>query len=320
MRISLVTQSTKKTQQNPSSTDSDKVEKAEALYNIRMRSSVNGKHFSGGEEILPEKDLEEGIAKLFKRGFESPSHDLRKEVSISIRIDGVAPEQIKRSQLLPVRQLNSDNEETTRSFISSFLHLSLEDITDDPKKTTQSILDCIDSFLKQNTAAMWGAIMLSPSGEKVPVSDNGVRTTHIGIQGEARKALLKSATSNGISGRRFPEALMLASKVIAQPLVHLEICLSDDPDYTTGYIAGKKIGYIRLPHIKRTGITGGGRIYLLNKSPDEEELAVLVGELKERAFLFETIAPIYPPQQLTDLLFTCQQEFKCPPQIHSRPG
>lgn len=315
-----MTPSTEKTQKNLLSPESSKGQKDEPLYNIRMRSSVNGRHFSGGEEILPEKDLAEGVANLFKRGFESPAPDLRKEVSISIRIDGIAPEKIEKSTLLPVRQLNSNDEETTRSFINSLLHLLLENGSIDHAKTIQGVLSAIDSFLKPGNAAMWGAMILSPSGETVPVPDNGVRTTHIGIKEDTKRDLLNSATSNGISGRRFPEALMLASKVIAQHLVQLEICLSDDPNYTTGYIAGKGIGYIRLPHIKRAGSTGGGRIYLLNKSPDEKELADLINELRERAFLFEKISTIYPSQQLTDLLFTCKQELRCPPQRHSTPG
>lgn len=306
------------TDQGLPSPDPAEEENPKTLYNIRMRASVNGKHCSGGEEILAEKDLEDGVARLFKRGFESPSPHFRKDVSISIRVEGVAPEKLRRSALLPVRQLDSDDDQTTRSFIRSFLHLSLRQISVDHEKSTQNILDCIDSFLRPEAAAMWGAIILSPSGEKIPLPDDGVRTTHIGIESQTRNDLLTSARSNGISGRRFPEALMLASKVLAQRQVHLELCISDDPTYTTGYIAGKNIGYIRLPHIKRSGMTGGGRIYLLNKSPDEAELAALITELKESPFLFEKTAPISPPQKLTDLLLTCKQELECHP-IPSSP-
>ncbi|MDA8060385.1 MAG: 6-carboxyhexanoate--CoA ligase [Leptospirillum sp.] len=298
----------------------DQGEPAEALYNVRMRTSVNGKHYSGGEEILPEKDIEEGVARLFKRGFESPPRNHRAEISISLKVDGIAAEQIRKWELLPVRQLESDNEETTKSFIRSFLALSVKEISSEPEKSVQNILDYMDSFQKPWASPMWGASLLAPSGEIVPTSDHGVRTTHIGIRTEARLDLLTFANSSGISGRRFPEALMLASKVIAQPLVHLEICVSDDPSYTTGYIANKKTGYIRLPHIKKAGLTGGGRIYLLHHSPDTEELADLLSELRGRAFLFDKASPVYPPQKLTDLLFTCEQELKCPHPIHSSPG
>ncbi|MEG1312365.1 MAG: 6-carboxyhexanoate--CoA ligase, partial [Romboutsia sp.] len=45
-----------------------------------------------------------------------------------------------------------------------------------------------------------------------------------------------------------------------------EICYSDDPNYTAGYIASKKYGYIRFPHLKEYGKTNGGRIFLYESS------------------------------------------------------
>ena len=50
---------------------------------------------------------------------------------------------------------------------------------------------------------------------------------------------------------RVKEALMLASKAASWPDVIAEVCISDDPDYTTGYIASKELGYLRIPNIKR---------------------------------------------------------------------
>ncbi|BAM06675.1 6-carboxyhexanoate--CoA ligase [Leptospirillum ferrooxidans] len=299
--------------------ESSKEELPERFFNIRMRASLNGKHCSGGEEILLERNLEEGISRLFKRGLGSAPHHLKNDLTISIRVDGVAPEHLQRSQLLPVRQLHSESEETTRSFIRSFLLFSLGKISVDQEKSTQKILDCIDSLLKPTANPLWGAILLSPSGEKIPVPEEGVRTTHIGMEWKTKEELEASAESNGISGRRFPEALMLASKVVAQPLIHLELCISDDPTYTTGYIAAKDIAYIRLPHMKKAGMTGGGRIYLLNRIPDDDELTALIAGLKETSVLFDKMSPISPPQHLEDLLFTCKQELECPP-IHSNPG
>ena len=305
-----VTESDATTKQNHTHSESFKEEHPERFFNIRMRASWNGKHCSGGEEILPERDLEEGVSRLFRRGLGSSPHHLKNDLSISIRVDGVAPEDLQRSQLLPVRQLHSESEETTRSFIRSFLLLSLGKISVDHKKSTQKILDYIDSFLKPGTNPLWGAMILSPSGERIPVPEEGVRTTHIGIEQQTKEDLASSAESNGISGRRFPEALMLASKVVAQPLIQIELCVSDDPNYTTGYIAAKNIGYIRLPHMKKAGVTGGGRIYILNKIPDDHAMADLITGLRETSVLFERISPISPPQHLEDLLFTCKQELE----------
>ncbi|MGN0847472.1 MAG: 8-amino-7-oxononanoate synthase, partial [Kiritimatiellia bacterium] len=41
-----------------------------------------------------------------------------------------------------------------------------------------------------------------------------------------------------------------------------EICVSDDPDYVTGYVATRELGYRRITVIKEAGDPNGGRIFL----------------------------------------------------------
>ena len=55
---------------------------------------------------------------------------------------------------------------------------------------------------------------------------------------------------------------MLATKVANAPGIVGEICVSDDPDYVTGYVATKEIGYCRITTIKEMGDPCGGRIFL----------------------------------------------------------
>ena len=64
------------------------------------------------------------------------------------------------------------------------------------------------------------------------------------------------------SKNHFREALVLASKVQAAPGIVAEICVSDDPDYVTGYVASKSLGYRRIATIKERGDPSGGRIFL----------------------------------------------------------
>ena len=45
-----------------------------------------------------------------------------------------------------------------------------------------------------------------------------------------------------------------------------ELCYSDDPDYTAGYLASKKYGYVRFTHLKEVGDNTGGRIFLYDSS------------------------------------------------------
>jgi 6-carboxyhexanoate--CoA ligase len=42
-----------------------------------------------------------------------------------------------------------------------------------------------------------------------------------------------------------------------------ELCISDDPNYTTGYVATRTHGYIRLPRIKKRGVPFGGRAFFI---------------------------------------------------------
>lgn len=56
---------------------------------------------------------------------------------------------------------------------------------------------------------------------------------------------------------RIKEALALASKVSQHPAAVAELCWSDDPDYITGYVAGKKMGYQRITAMKEYGTEEG---------------------------------------------------------------
>ena len=57
------------------------------------------------------------------------------------------------------------------------------------------------------------------------------------------------------------EALVLATKVQSCPGIVGELCWSDDPDYTVGYVACNGI-YHRIPNMKEMGNPIGGRVFL----------------------------------------------------------
>jgi 6-carboxyhexanoate--CoA ligase len=44
-----------------------------------------------------------------------------------------------------------------------------------------------------------------------------------------------------------------------------ELCWSDDPDYTAGYVASAGMGYVRFPLLKQLGDTKGGRAFFVDK-------------------------------------------------------
>jgi 6-carboxyhexanoate--CoA ligase len=51
-----------------------------------------------------------------------------------------------------------------------------------------------------------------------------------------------------------------------------ELCISDDPNYTTGYVASRRFGYVRIPCIKRKGSPCGGRVFFIQEEADVKKI------------------------------------------------
>ncbi len=67
------------------------------------------------------------------------------------------------------------------------------------------------------------------------------------------------------------EALVLASKVQSAEGIVGELCWSDDPDYTVGYVACNGI-YHRIPKMKELGSHIGGRVFFVRSEIDRESV------------------------------------------------
>ena len=68
--------------------------------------------------------------------------------------------------------------------------------------------------------------------------------------------------------------LYLRTKVANCPGIIGEICISDDPEYVTGYVSSKEIGYRRITKMKRMGSEKGGRIFLFRGTDAEKQKAI----------------------------------------------
>jgi 6-carboxyhexanoate--CoA ligase len=97
--------------------------------------------------------------------------------------------------------------------------------------------------------ALRGAmIMDSRSGERFePDRERGIRASRFDWTEEALRKIRQSLESIGFTHHRTREALALATKVAHAPGMVAELCWSDDPDYTAGYIASLRTGYVRFP-------------------------------------------------------------------------
>ena len=83
----------------------------------------------------------------------------------------------------------------------------------------------------------------------------GVRATYMDSD--------RGAEAESLQGKNhYMEAMVLAAKVQNAPGIVGEICISDDPDYVTGYVATRGGGYCRISKMKERGDPHGGRIFL----------------------------------------------------------
>lgn len=223
------------------------------LYSIKMRSSKEEIHISGAESIVKQNDLEKAVNLLVKRAL---SHSKGSADFINIKVEELKEEDIETIKPLEVTTI--DVEEYKQGL--NAVKLVLGKLGIDGEKASKILK------LLTNMKDMRGAVLLDiNSMERLEYDKNrGIRATYMDFEGSKLNHLIKEKAYNA----HFIEALALATKVINCPYIIGEICYSDDPDYTAGYIASKKYGYIRFPHLKKLGKTNGGRIFLYDSSID----------------------------------------------------
>ena len=118
------------------------------------------------------------------------------------------------------------------------------------------------TFLKELDSSMRGAMLVdATSGERIDVGNRGVRVSH-----------MDSFDSESLGdNEHMREALVLASKVQSVEGIVGELCWSDDPDYTVGYVACNGI-YHRIPKMKELGSHIGGRVFFVRSEIDRESV------------------------------------------------
>jgi 6-carboxyhexanoate--CoA ligase len=104
-------------------------------------------------------------------------------------------------------------------------------------------------------------------GERLePDHARGIRASRFDWTDEALDKMTKKLAAIGLKHFRTHEALALATKVAHAPGIIAELCWSDDPDYTAGYVASPRIGYVRFPVLKLPDDPRGGRIFFVDRN------------------------------------------------------
>lgn len=248
------------------------------LFSMKMRASRTEcdttSHVSGAEKILSEAELAENAGALIGRALHHAKGDAD---YIQLKIEKAAPEAIAYIDALPVRTVEAADAAEGRAAILSLLHeLGLSN--------GEAIMEKF-----RETYAMRGAMLLDADTlERLePNHARGIRATYM----DAEHAPSRPADGGK---NHFQEAIVLASKVANAPHIVAEICVSDDPDYVTGYVASKTTGYVRITKLKALGDPDGGRIFLY-RGP-REDVPKTIAYLEKQMVLVKN-APTSPTKQ-----------------------
>ena len=226
------------------------------LYSVRMRAAQGGPHEKGGHHISGA----ERIVKLDEVGSIAQSladralhHSKGTADFINITVDLIPPEKITYIDCLKV-------EEHKTGSISESHQLATELL--DGSVISKTAVHKAISMLKSLDRSMRGAMLVDAiTGERLDTGDRGVRVSH-----------MDSFDSFALGdNEHMREALVLASKVQSTDGIVGELCWSDDPDYTVGYVACNGV-YHRIPNMKELGSNIGGRVFFVRSDIDSESV------------------------------------------------
>lgn len=231
------------------------------VYSIRMRSAQGGpheqggSHISGAERLVSESDLCRISEEFLQRALH---HSKGKPDFINLQIDEIPDDSVVKVPALTIcttesRSIEASHKEASR--LLSNAHIASRAIE---RAFTQ---------LQENTCSVSGAWLVNAStGAIYPET---VRVSRMDAEVEAD--IHHHLERYGCSSVHSREALILASKVLASTYVLGELCWSDDPDYTTGYVSYEHT-YHRLSPMKPFGSAMGGRAFFVDPHTNFEEL------------------------------------------------
>jgi 6-carboxyhexanoate--CoA ligase len=254
--------------------------KNKSLWSIRMRASQqksevkskNSKtseiHISGAEGLHEMSDIQGIVKRYIKRALKHPKGKADK---IIITIESI--KQKSRSiSTLPIATVNCITPAEAKNMTIKLLQ-SLG--------ISKKAIDIAFELIRKGNMR-GAAIITTEKGDRLePDKERGVRASRLGISKSASKVLSLKLSKHGINTDIVKEALILASKVASNRQVLAELCVSDDPCYTTGYVASKRFGYLRIPNIKREGSKSGGRAFFVREGMDVKGIKGIIGYLEK---------------------------------------
>ena len=212
-----------------------------SYYSVKMRAARGGAHISGAEKIVPASTVPKVASMLVERAL---THAKGVPDFINVKIESQA-ENLLRLKSLAVTTHVTRTAAEGRSAAAELL----------AGAGIARAREILARFAESHS--MRGAMLLDADTlERLePDPERGVRATYMDDE-----TSLEKGTAGGKN--HYAEAIVLATKVQNAPGIVGEICVSDDPDYVTGYVATRELGYRRITVIKEKGDPNGGRIFL----------------------------------------------------------
>lgn len=213
-----------------------------SLYSVKMRACANGNHISGAERIVPRELLPATTRALTNRALTHPNGT---PDFLNVSVTEIT-EEIVHVPALKVVEVASTSVADTRSYLDHFF--------------AERGLNPVALELLRTVTGLRGAMLIDArtGAHLSPDPNRGVRVS----------AMDHAESTTSSQKDYFSEAMALASKVASHPHILAELCISDDPQYTTGYLAHEGT-YYRLSHCKEPGERLGTRVFLYDGPADE---------------------------------------------------
>jgi 6-carboxyhexanoate--CoA ligase len=270
-------------------------------YSLKMRASQHvgdgeqkhEQHISGAERIVGRDSVEAVCAAMVRRAM---NHSKGDPDFINVKIEKVHESDIQVLKSLPVTRVDVETWQEGLEKAFSLVSKAVNDglLRDDvARNDVEACNDKIANFaenlpnLLRATFPMRGAMLydIATGNRLEPDHERGVRATYMDA--------LHSSEVDGCKNH-FNEAIVLATKVANAPGMVAEFCVSDDPNYVTGYVASKELGYVRIMKMKEMGDENGGRIFLFDSRKASAEECI---EYLQKKKVLVDVAACHPERR-----------------------
>ncbi|BCR05743.1 6-carboxyhexanoate--CoA ligase [Desulfuromonas versatilis] len=254
------------------------------MYSIRMHASRQGAHLSGAERLGGRQDLESLAAALLRRALEHPRGEAEQ---IVLTVEALPAEAVASGRLPDLTTLCvADYRQGRQAALRLLVAAGVREVA------ASLAIEALAQGASPTGGNMRGAMLVdADSGERLePDRARGVRASRMDLAPGAELQLRLRLAERGLDNPHVREALVLAAKVLSAPGVVAELCWSDDPDYTAGYVATPFGGYQRMPHLKPAGEERGGRAFFIRRAG--LDLPALIDYLEHAALLITEVGRI----------------------------